>query len=55
MDLEEMDDSDEIPVISTRTAIANLETVRTFLLQQESAEEYVNLVGKLKSFLGSKS
>src|SRR4051794_11907760 len=50
MDLEEMDDSDEIPVISTSTAIASLETVRTFLLQQESAEEYVNLVGKIEKF-----
>jgi hypothetical protein len=32
MDLDEMDDSDEIPIIRTSTAIASLETVRTFLL-----------------------
>ncbi len=32
MDLDEMDDSDEIPIISSNTAIASLETVRTFLL-----------------------
>src|SRR5256885_11292629 len=50
MDLEEIDDSDEIPVISTSTAIASLETVRIFLLQQENAEEYVKLVGKIEKF-----
>jgi hypothetical protein len=50
MDLEEIDDSDEIPVISTSTAIASLETVRMFLLQQENAEEYVKLVGKIEKF-----
>ncbi|CAB5332575.1 unnamed protein product [Rhizophagus irregularis] len=49
-DLEEIDDSDEIPVISTSTAIASLETVRMFLLQQENAEEYVKLVGKIEKF-----
>ncbi|CAB5351849.1 unnamed protein product [Rhizophagus irregularis] len=50
MDLEEIDNSDEIPVISTSTAIASLETVRMFLLQQENAEEYVKLVGKIEKF-----
>ncbi|EXX77230.1 hypothetical protein RirG_025680 [Rhizophagus irregularis DAOM 197198w] len=50
MDLEEIDNSDEIPIISTSTAIASLETVRMFLLQQENAEEYVKLVGKIEKF-----
>jgi SpoU rRNA methylase family enzyme len=35
VDLEEMDDSDEIPIVSASTAIASLETVRTFLFQQD--------------------
>jgi hypothetical protein len=48
MDLEELDDSDEIPVISTSTAIASLETVCTFLLQQDNMEEYLKLVGKIE-------
>ncbi|GBC40583.2 CENP-B homolog protein 2-like [Rhizophagus irregularis DAOM 181602=DAOM 197198] len=37
MDLEEMDDSNESPIISASTAISCLETVRTFLLQQDNA------------------
>ena len=50
MDLDEMDDSDEIPIISPSAAIASLEIVRTFLLQQDNAEEYVKLVGKIEKF-----
>ena len=45
-----MDDSNESPVISPSVAIASLETVRTFLLQQDNAEEYVKLVGKIEKF-----
>jgi len=51
MDLDEIDDSDEIPIIRTSTAIASLETVRTFLLQQDNSEEYVKLVRKIEKFL----
>jgi hypothetical protein len=54
MDLEEMDDSNESPVISASTAIASLETVRTFLLQQDNAEEYIKLVGKIEKFFRAK-
>ncbi|GBC10563.1 hypothetical protein RclHR1_09720005 [Rhizophagus clarus] len=50
MDLDEMDDSDETPVISTSAAIASLETVRKFLLQQDNMEEYLKLVGKIEKF-----
>ena len=50
MDLEEMDDSCENPVINTSTAIASLETIRMFLLQQDNVEEYVKLVGKIEKF-----
>lgn len=50
MDLEEIDDSDEIPVISTSVAIASLETVRTFLLQQNNTEKYLKLVEKIEVF-----
>lgn len=51
MDLDEMDDSDEIPIIRTSTAIASLETVRTFLLQQDNSELYVKLVRRIEKFL----
>ncbi|CAB5393730.1 unnamed protein product [Rhizophagus irregularis] len=50
MDLEEMDDSNEIPIISTSAAITSLETVRTFLLQQDNTEEYLKLVEKIEKF-----
>jgi len=50
MDLDEMDDSDETPVISTSAAIASLETVHKFLLQQDNTEEYLKLVGKIEKF-----
>ncbi|CAB5358576.1 unnamed protein product [Rhizophagus irregularis] len=50
MDLDEMDDSDEIPIISPSAAISSLEIVRIFLLQQDNAEEYVKLVGKIEKF-----
>jgi hypothetical protein len=50
MDVKEMDDSDEIPIISTSAAITSLETVRTFLLQQDNTEEYLKLVGKIEKF-----
>ncbi|CAB5355904.1 unnamed protein product [Rhizophagus irregularis] len=48
IELEEMDDSNESPVISVNTAINSLETVRMFLLQQDNAEEYIKLVGKIE-------
>ena len=45
-----MDDSNESPVISPSVAIASLETVCIFLLQQDNAKEYVKLVGKIEKF-----
>ena len=50
-DSNEMDDSDEIPIIRTSTALASLETGRTFLLQQDNSKEYVKLVRKIEKFL----
>ena len=55
MNLEEMDDSNEIPIISSSAAVASLETIHTFLLQQDGAKEYLKLVGKIESFLGLKN
>ena len=50
MDLDDIDDSCESPIINTSTAIASLDTVRMFLLQQDNAEEYVKLVEKIEKF-----
>ena len=55
VDLDEMDDSNEIPIISPSAAIASLETVHTFLLQQDNAEEYVKLVEKIKKYFRVKN
>jgi hypothetical protein len=43
-DSEEIDDSQESPVISASTAITCLQTVRAFLLQQDNAEKYISLL-----------
>ena len=51
VELEDIDDSLEIPIVSANTANVSLETVRTFLLQQNDAEEYVNALRKVKKFI----
>ncbi|GBB85688.1 hypothetical protein RclHR1_12170001 [Rhizophagus clarus] len=53
-DLDEIDDSDEIVTISTSVALKSLETVNMFLLQQENADEYIKLVGKIENFIRKK-
>ncbi|CAG8804505.1 2621_t:CDS:2, partial [Racocetra persica] len=51
IDLEDEDDSFEAPIVSANMAIASLETMRTFLLQQDCIEEYVNLVRRIEKFI----
>ncbi|CAG8443088.1 9549_t:CDS:1 [Cetraspora pellucida] len=51
IDLEDEDDSFEAPIVSANTAIASLETMRTFLLQQDCTEEYVNLIRRIEKFI----
>ena len=53
-DLDEMDDSDEVVTISTNVALKSLETLNMFLLQQESADEYIKLIGKVENFIRKK-
>lgn len=50
INLEEIDDSNDCPIISSSAAIASLEIVRIFLLQQDNTEEYVKLVGKIEKY-----
>ncbi|CAG8475425.1 7636_t:CDS:2 [Cetraspora pellucida] len=50
-DLEDADDSLEVPLVSANMAIVSLKTVLTFLLQQDDAETYINLVGRIEKFI----
>jgi hypothetical protein len=50
-DLDEMDDSTEIPIISTNVAFKSLENIRTFLLQQEYTNEYIKLMSIIEKFI----
>ncbi|CAG8716664.1 9034_t:CDS:2, partial [Cetraspora pellucida] len=49
--VEDEDNSFEIPVVSTNTANASLETIRIFLLQQDNTEEHINILEKIKKFI----
>ena len=50
-DLEDANDSLEIPIVSADMATASLETMRTFLLQQDDTEKYISLVKKIENFI----
>jgi hypothetical protein len=52
--LDDADDSNEMPVVSIATALQSLETVRMFLFQQEDASEYLHLTGKIEKFIRAK-
>jgi len=51
---EEVDDSVEEEIISPNDALKSLENIRTFLFQQESASEYINLVSVIEKFINVK-
>ncbi|CAG8680845.1 3466_t:CDS:1, partial [Cetraspora pellucida] len=51
VELEDVDDSFKIPIVNANTANVSLETVRTFLLQQNDAEEYINALRKVEKFI----
>ncbi|CAG8695823.1 4419_t:CDS:2, partial [Dentiscutata heterogama] len=48
---DEKDDSVEIAIISSSSVLSNLESVRTFLLQQEGSNEQLKLVNSLEKFI----
>jgi hypothetical protein len=50
-DLDEMDDSTEIPIINTNVAFKSLENIRTFLLQQEDTNEHIKLMSIIEKFI----
>ena len=47
----EGDDSAEVEIVSVGTASKSLKTVRTFLLQQEGATEYIELSDMMGNFI----
>ncbi|CAG8778930.1 2231_t:CDS:1, partial [Racocetra persica] len=51
---EEVDDSVEEEIISPNDALKSLENIRTFLFQQESASECINLVSVIEKFINVK-
>lgn len=53
-DLDEMDDSTEVITVSTNVALQSLNTIHTFLLQQENSNEYIKLVNSFEKFIRSK-
>lgn len=52
--IDEMDDSFEVVTVSTNEALKNLNTVNTFLLQQENSSEYIKLVNTIEKFIRRK-
>ncbi|CAG8604768.1 15733_t:CDS:1, partial [Dentiscutata heterogama] len=51
IDLEDADDSCEIPMVNANMANTSLKTVRMFLLQEEGTEEYINILRKIENFI----
>ncbi|CAG8797227.1 5759_t:CDS:1, partial [Dentiscutata erythropus] len=47
--LEDKDDSFKVPIVSASLAAASLETMLTFLLQQNNIEKYINLVRSVEN------
>ncbi|CAG8728634.1 18363_t:CDS:1, partial [Dentiscutata erythropus] len=50
-DLEDADNSCEIPMVSANVTNTSLKTVYTFLLQEEGIEEYINILRKIENFI----
>ncbi|CAG8783102.1 10162_t:CDS:2, partial [Gigaspora rosea] len=50
-DLEDTNNSFEIPVVSANVASTSLETICTFLLQEDGTEEYLNILRKIENFI----
>ncbi|RGB30523.1 hypothetical protein C1646_765231 [Rhizophagus diaphanus] len=53
-DLDEMDDSIEIVIVSTNVALKSLNTMHTFLLQQENSNKQIKLVNTIEKFVRKK-
>ena len=52
--VEEMDDSVEIPTVSASSALKSLENVQLFLLQQEDTSKQIRLLNSLERFVNGR-
>ena len=52
--IEDADDSTKVAIISASAASKALETVQTFLIQQENANEYLRHANILEKYIGEK-
>jgi len=52
--LDDMDDSTEVLTVSINVALKSLENIRTFLFQQEDANEYIKSIDKIGKFIKKK-
>lgn len=53
-DFDDDDDSIERPMVDSKEALKSLETVRSFLLQQENAREQLKLINKIERYISVK-
>ncbi|CAB5376787.1 unnamed protein product [Rhizophagus irregularis] len=53
-DLDEIDDSTKIVTVGTNVALKSLNTVHTYLLQQENSNEQIKLVNMIEKFVRKK-
>ncbi|CAG8742791.1 2285_t:CDS:2 [Rhizophagus irregularis] len=53
-DLDEIDDSTKIVTVGTNVALKSLNTVHTYLLQQENSNEQIKLVNTIEKFVRKK-
>jgi hypothetical protein len=54
LDEDEVDDSNEIPAITVSQALQSIETVRTFLFQNENSSECVKFTEVIEKFIREK-
>jgi hypothetical protein len=52
--LDDMDDSTEVPTVSINVALKSLKNIHTFLFQQEDANEYIKSIDKIGKFIKKK-
>ncbi|PKY47211.1 hypothetical protein RhiirA4_462337 [Rhizophagus irregularis] len=53
-DLDKIDDSTEVVTVGTNMALKSLNTVHTFLLQQENSNEQIKLFNTIEKFVRKK-
>ncbi len=52
--LDDIDDSTEVPTVSVNVALKSLENICAFLFQQEDANEHIKSIDKIGKFIKKK-